>query len=278
MFPTTSKASVHSSAKARETSRERGARPRLLRGLWRLVQPFRQASLSSWPKLPLLYLNYLRDWRRFKELGGNASFAELVPALFDRSSNSQSGGGHYFHQDIWALRKLAEFNPSEHHDVGSRFDGFVGQATAICPVICYDIRPPGFQLPRLEFRIGSIHELPAPSSSILSLSCLHVAEHVGLGRYGDDLDPEGTEKALKELMRVLAPGGRLLFSIPVGRERVCFNAERVWHPERPLEVFNELRLGEFKAVNDRGEFLEDVRPEDLSNANYSCGLYCFSKD
>lgn len=254
------------------------ARNSFLRGVWRLLQPIRNSKLKHFGSLPSLYLRYGSDWKRFRAAGGAAPFAELSPQLFDRNSETQSGGGHYFFQDIWALRKLAEFNPSEHHDVGSRFDGFVGQATAICPVICYDIRLPGFHLPRLEFRVGSVLALPALTNSIRSLSCLHVAEHVGLGRYGDALDPDGTEKALKELMRVLAPGGQLLFSIPVGKERVCFNAERIWHPEKPLEVLSGFRLTEFRAVNDNGEFLENVRPADLSNANYSCGLYCFGKD
>jgi SAM-dependent methyltransferase len=220
----------------------------------------------------------LSDWKTFREAGGASAFAELSPQLFDGNPATQSGGGHYFYQDIWALRKLAELQPEVHYDVGSRLDGFVGQATAICPVVCYDIRTPGFQLPRLEFRLGSILDLPAASDSIRSLSCLHVAEHIGLGRYGDAIDPEGTEKALRELMRVVAPGGQLLFSVPVGRERVCFNAERIWHPEKPLEVLKGLRLIEFKAVSDGGEFLENVEPGDLANAAYSCGLYQFSKD
>lgn len=229
-------------------------------------------------ELPGRYVQFFRKRKQFIRMNGEAPFAELHPSLFDETPATQSGGSHYFYQDIWALRKLAELAPEVHHDVGSRLDGFVGQATAICPVVCYDIRAPGFQLPRLEFRLGSILDLPAPSDSVRSLSCLHVAEHIGLGRYGDEIDPRGTEKALQELRRVLAPGGQLLFSVPVGRERVCFNAERIWHPEKPLEVLQGLRLVEFKAVSDSGEFLENVKPGELANADYSCGLYCFSKD
>jgi SAM-dependent methyltransferase len=246
-----------------------------LRGTWRLVQPIRYSKQAQWLKLPHLYQRFWQDRQQFLDLGGQANFDELAPCLFDQEPSTQSGGGHYFYQDIWALNKLAEFKPVEHHDVGSRFDGFVGQATAICPIVCWDIRPPNFQLPRFEFRQGSILDLPIPDQSILSLSCLHVAEHVGLGRYGDSLDPEGTEKALRELMRVLAPGGQLLFSMPVGDDRVCFNAQRIWHPEKAIEVAKELELVEFKAINDADNFCQEIVPTDLINAKYSCGLYRF---
>ncbi|NDC42314.1 MAG: DUF268 domain-containing protein, partial [Chitinophagia bacterium] len=56
--------------------------------------------------------------------------------------------------------------------------------------------------------------LPFESDSIPSLSCMHTIEHVGLGRYGDQLDPQGDLKAIAELKRVVQPGGDLLFVTP----------------------------------------------------------------
>lgn len=263
-------------------SRSAGLRTKVgsawLRGLWRLLQPLRYAGVGALLRLPGHYRRYISEFRDFNNLGGDAPFEFVAPSLFDQSANTQSGGGQYFYQDIWALSKLVDFNPSQHHDVGSRIDGFVGQATAICPVVYYDIRPPNFQLLRLRFQVGNIVNLPLADKSVNSLSCLHVAEHVGLGRYGDALDPLGTTKALNELMRVLGPGGQLLLSLPVGRERVEFNSQRVLHPMRPIQVLNELRLKEFKAISDKGEFLEDTSPVELINADYSCGLYCFTRD
>ena len=252
-------------------------RSKWLRGLWRLGQPVGYTPGWNKIKLPGLYVQFLRERSRFIAMNGDAPFEELNPSLFDKSSTTQTGGGHYFYQDIWALRKLAELKPEVHHDIGSRYDGFVGQATAICPVVSYDIREPGFTLPRFEFRCGSILDLPLADETVVSLSCLHVAEHIGLGRFGDVLDPEGTTKALRELSRVLKRGGQFLFSMPIGRERVCFNAHRVWHPEKPIELLPELELVEFKAVDDGGEFRQEVVPADFATANFSCGLYRFVK-
>jgi SAM-dependent methyltransferase len=247
----------------------------LARGFWRLSQPLRYIHGWRRLRLPKEYFWFLSQWRAFVAQGGSAPFEMLAPAFFDRDPSTQTGGGHYFFQDIWALKKLSQAKPTEHHDVGSRIDGFTGQATTICPIIYWDIRPPSFSLPGFSFRQGSVTSLPLADGSIASLSCLHTAEHIGLGRYGDPLDPLGTEKCLAELKRVLAPGGRLLFSMPVGRERTEFNSQRVWNPTHPPEIVAGLQLTEFSAVNDRGEFLENIQPQQVADQKYACGLYEF---
>ena len=244
-----------------------------LRGWWRLAQPLRYTTGQKFWRLPAAYRRYWRGRREFQKLGGVAAFDELCPIFFDDDPATQSGGSQYFYQDVWALNRLTASRPAIHHDVGSRLDGFVGQATSICPVVFWDIRPPKLALPRLEYRRGSILALPVADQSVESLSCLHTAEHIGLGRYGDPLDPEGTAKALRELARVLAPGGQLLFSMPIGRERVCFNAQRIWHPERPLETLRELALLEFAAITDQDEFVTGIEPRTMANAKCACGLY-----
>ncbi len=50
---------------------------------------------------------------------------------------------------------------------------------------------------------ANILDLPFKGNSVESLSCMHVVEHIGLGRYGDPMDPEGDIEAIKELKRVV---------------------------------------------------------------------------
>jgi SAM-dependent methyltransferase len=249
-----------------------------VRGLWRLFQPIRNTHGLKRLGLPKKYARFLSERKQFNAAGGDARFDQISPTLNDRDPSTQSGAGQYFYQDIWALRHLAKLKPDEHHDIGSRFDGFVGQATAVCKIVCWDIRPPNFTLPDFEFRAGSILQMPLPDQSVKSLSCLHVAEHIGLGRYGDPLDPAGTEKAIRELGRLLAPGGQLLFSMPVGRDRVEFNAQRVWDPRRPSSILSDLKLVEFSAVSDDDRFVQETSPEKFVDAKYSCGLYRFVRE
>lgn len=53
-------------------------------------------------------------------------------------------------------------------------------------------------------------------------------EHDGLGRYGDPLNPEGDLAAMSKMKRVLKTGALLYLAVPVGRDRLIWNAHRVY--------------------------------------------------
>lgn len=114
-------------------------------------------------------------------------------------------------------------------------------------------------------------------NSIPSLSCLHTVEHIGLGRYGDNIDPEGTKKACKELSRVLAKKGHLYFSAPIGKNRICFNAHRIHLPDEILKYFKDLKLVSFSVVDDDGIFFQNVDYRKFRNLHYGCGMFLFRK-
>jgi SAM-dependent methyltransferase len=224
---------------------------------------------------PAGYMRFVKELRRYRALGGTAPRSELYPQLHDWLSESPFDP-HYFHQDIWAARHVARFAPERHVDVGSRVD-YVGFLTAVTHVTFVDIRPLEVEIDCLESVAGSVLAMPFADGSLTSLSCLHVAEHIGLGRYGDPLDPDGTRKAAAELARVLAPGGQLLFSGPVGRPRTCFNAHRIHAPHDLVAMFDGLELAEFGGIDDAGHFKVPRALEDLTGARYACGLFRFTR-
>jgi SAM-dependent methyltransferase len=152
--------------------------------------------------------------------------------------------------------------------------------SALVPTLFVDYRPLQVRLPGLECIAGDACRLPFSDGSVASLSCLHVIEHIGLGRYGDPIDPEGSAKAARELARVLAPGGRLYLSAPVGRARVCFNAHRVFDPQALPPMFPGLglRRASFSYVDDAGAFHRGVEPAAAASNAYGCGMYVLVKD
>jgi hypothetical protein len=201
--------------------------------------------------------------------------AYTYPCIHDKTQTS-GFDVHYFYQDIWAFKKIYESKVDHHVDVGSRVD-FVGFLTVITQVTFIDIRPLMANLENLCSRKGDILSMPFENNSILSLSCLHVAEHIGLGRYGDPLDPLGTKKACKELTRILAIGGNLYFSLPVGKPKLCFNAHRIHSPQQIIEYFSDLELVELSGVDDEGNFIKNIDITILANSDYACGLFHFTK-
>lgn len=219
---------------------------------------------------------YIRNWREWSRKGGAPlRFADSYPCLGDWTSTTPFDP-HYFYQGAWLARRLAEIRPAKHIDVGSSVLT-LSVISATTETVFIDRRPLPVQLPGLRCEEGDILALPFADRSIESLSCLHVIEHIGLGRYGDPLDPSGSLRAAQELTRVLAAGGRLYLSTPVGRERVCFNAHRVFAPETVLAMFSPLSLESFGWVDDRGALHMAARPGDAEEADYGCGLFEFVK-
>jgi SAM-dependent methyltransferase len=200
---------------------------------------------------------------------------EILPQLHDRTQFTPFNK-HYFYMGAWATRRIVGRNPKIHVDIGSSVV-FVSTLTAMTTVVFVDYRPLRAKIRGLIGVAGDILSLPFADDSLKSLSCLHVAEHIGLGRYDDRLDAQGTEKAIKELARVVAPGGDLFFALPIGRERLCFNGHRVHAPATVVERLSSFNLVEFSGVHDDGTFVECARLGDFIDDEYACGMYWLQK-
>lgn len=222
---------------------------------------------------------YLRDLWRFRAIAAPArrpAWRDTYPCLGDWTTTTPFDP-HYFHQGAWLARRLATAQQDLHVDVGSSVMT-LSVLSAWAPTVFVDVRPLRASITGLKAIAGSLVQLPFADRSVRSISCLHVIEHVGLGRYGDPLDASGADRAAAELGRVLAPGGRLYLSTPVGRERICFNAHRVFDPRAVSRWFPDCRLISFSCVDDRGVFHADSRPEDAMRLDYGCGMYVFERD
>jgi len=239
---------------------------------WLHLVNLRQTLIALW-YLP----SYARDWRNYARLPGaeRIHLVDTYPRLHDRTSTT-SIHAHYFYVNGWAMRRIVAQQPRHHVDIGSQTI-FVNLLGAVIPVIFLDYRPLHAKLAGLEGLGADILALPFGDGAIESLSCLHVAEHIGLGRYGDPLNPRGTRQACAELQRVLAPGGNLYFALPVGRARVCFNAHRIHAPETISAYFAGLELIEFSGVDDEGRFVEHATLDGFGASAYACGMYWFRK-
>jgi SAM-dependent methyltransferase len=233
---------------------------------------FDPRKLLSWKYV----LRYISHWRRFRAMSGEPlRLADSYPCLLDWVSTTPYDS-HYLYQGGWLARRIAVARPELHVDVGSSVQT-LSVLSAQVPIVFVDYRPLNAHLDNLICVGGNIVSLPFADASLQSVSCMHVIEHIGLGRYGDPLDSAGADKAAAEIQRVLAPGGTLYLTAPVGRERVCFNAHRVFSPYTFQKLMPGLILLEFSWVSDDGTFYERGEQADAVGLDYGCGMYVFGK-
>lgn len=241
----------------------------------RLASPIFRAHQSL--RATLRYPRFVLDYVKFRRAGGNAAVRDLYPCLLDRSPES-GFDRHYLYHPAWASRILAFTKPDIHYDISSILS-FSTILSAFIPTVFLDYRPARIELSGLTCGRADLTRLELPSSSIRSLSCMHTLEHIGLGRYGDPVDPLADRAAAAELTRVLMPGGNLLVVVPVGRKRVEFNAHRVYRFKDVTSLFSGLTLHEWTLISETGEagLYHQPTPERIDKEEYGCGCFWFKK-
>lgn len=203
------------------------------------------------------------------------SWEQRLPILHEDTSTT-GFDSHYVYHTSWAARLLWQNRPAMHHDFASDIR-FATIVSAFVPMVFYDYRPLVVELSDLRCERADLLKLEIDSESVRSLSCMHVVEHIGLGRYGDPIDPKGDLKAMRSLKRILAPGGDLYFVVPIGQPMVRFNAHRIYSFDMIMEYFSEFALKEFALVTDEGRFIQPADRILADHQHYGCGCFWFMK-
>lgn len=230
------------------------------------------------PKRTAALFSYVYQWMKFKRSGDNrfsVRFMDLHPCLSDRISTTPFDQ-HYTYHPAWAARVLAKTLPREHIDISSILS-FSAICSAFLPIKFYDYRPAHLQLSNFGSDFADLKNLPFQDSSIESLSCMHTIEHIGLGRYGDELDPTGDLRAITEINRVVKAGGNIMFVTPVGRPKIEFNAHRIYSFEQIVSYFSDCELVEFSLIPDSGGLITNADPMLVKDQKYGCGCFWFKK-
>ena len=209
---------------------------------------------------------------------------KLYPILDDKYKQGGTASGHYFHQDLLVAKKIYKANPIKHIDIGSRVDGFIAHLAVFRQVTILDIRTISKRIENIEFLQADLMQLDKKLfESCDSLSSLHALEHFGLGRYGDPIDFNGHLKGFNNMYHILKEDGVFYLSVPIGEQRIEFNAHRVFSIKYLLSMFqNKFVIKSFSFVNDEGDLEEnvDLRDELIQNncyCYYGCGIFELQK-
>lgn len=189
---------------------------------------------------------------------------------------------NYFWQDLWAAKHVSINKVEKHYDIGSRLDGFISHLLAMdIKVTMIDVREfPGEVEGLFTIVDDATKLLQFEDDSIKSLSALCSIEHFGLGRYGDPIDPYAPFECFKNIQRKMEKGGNLYLSLPIGKERLEFNAHRVFYAKTIVDCFSSMELKEYSCCTVDG-IEKDVPINkydmDRHNGNYRYGLFWFVK-
>ncbi len=231
---------------------------------------------------------YFRDLKTFLNQyhsGNGFPLGSYYPCLNERFEDNGSTKSHYFHQDLLVARRVYLNNPHHHVDAGSKIESFVAHVASFREIEVIDIRPLSSNIPNVTFKQVDLMS-PLPENSLEycdSLSCLHALEHFGLGRYGDPVRYDGHILGLDNLYRMLKKGGKLYFSVPIGSQRIEFNAHRVFSVEYLLKYFErKYHLDHFSFIDDLCDLHENTPVTDSDAKNnfgcaYGCGIFELTK-
>jgi SAM-dependent methyltransferase len=256
----------------------------LLQHLNRLAFRFGFDARRFWSaftfKSPDWYAADLREFMRQRANDETFPKVNRMPRLSDKYAEGGIMRGAYFHQDLYVARKIFQAAPRKHVDIGSRTDGFVAHVAAFRPIEVLDIRPITSNVKNIAFKQADLMTLqPDMVSYCDSISSLHALEHFGLGRYGDPVDYWGYQKAISAITQILEPGGSFYFSVPIGPQRIEFNAHRVFAVSYLIELLRAFyETVDFSYVDDIGDIHENVELDaDLiatnCGCNYGCGIF-----
>ena len=196
--------------------------------------------------------------------------------IFGQRNKKSTYDLHYVIQSWWGCKRIGSTNVEVHYDFSSSIP-FVANLSALKQVCYHEYNPPALSLPNIKVLSADLLRLNYKDASLDSISCFHVLEHIGLGRYGDALDPDGYLIAINELKRVCSIGGRIYITVPVGKDSIYVNAHRVFDANKFTRNFTGFSLVEFSCVLDGGELLENVGENIVECEKYALGMFCFEK-
>lgn len=99
-------------------------------------------------------------------------------------------------------------------------------------------------------------------------------EHDGLGKYGDPLDPNGDIKAMQRMKHTIKKGGILYLAVPCGKDRIDWNAHRVYGKLRlPILLSGWELLGHYGYSNELTEITPFHELEERRAYGYRHALF-----
>ena len=144
----------------------------------------------------------------------------------------------------FVIEKLAKLPLGKVRDVGrtARLNFLPAALIALgWEVWGIDLREFKFKHPNFHLILGNIGKTDFPDNYFDAVYAVSTLEHIGLsGRYGvNKEDLHADAKTVKEIARILRPGGKLLCTVPYGREvKIIKSLQRIYDNKSLEKLFD----------------------------------------
>jgi hypothetical protein len=221
---------------------------------------------------------FLPDYFKFKKVK-NKDFHLMCsfPCLHDKYDNSWVCKWHYFHQDLIVAQEIFKENPKKHVDIASRVDWFVAHIATFREIEVLDIRKLDSKVKNIKFKQADLMNIWDDMKDYTSsISCLHAIEHFWLWRYWDSIDINWHIKGLDNIYMMLKKWGILYLSTPIWKQRIEFNAHRVFSVKYLYDyLIDKYEIEKFAYVDDNWDLHENVDIKWWFKNSFWCRFWCW---
>tara|TARA_R110000824_G_scaffold48867_3_gene137585 strand:- start:2117 stop:2860 length:744 start_codon:yes stop_codon:yes gene_type:complete len=161
-----------------------------------------------------------------------------LAAVKDRKTN------YYGITDYWL------YNALDKHSITKKDVAILGSLQPWYEAIClsfggvpYTIEYNKLETDDSRLNLTTVEEYNSSPRSFDAAFSISSFEHDGLGRYGDPINPNGDMLAMKHTREnVLRPGGLLFLGVPCGKDKLSFNAHRIYGKKRFYKLIEGYEL------------------------------------
>lgn len=236
------------------------------------ILSFFNLRLTRLQKFPQEFVNnYHKNLLKLKGIAGVNVFEDFRYDAGDHPKKSVEYECEFASDHLSKLASVGQIL-----DIGS-YRQFVVGLLAHFKVVTIDVRERKPDLENESMVTGDAKKLDLSDNSFGVITSLCSLEHFGLGRYGDDFDLNADKKAFQEMVRVLKPGGQIIFTTTINGAGsfIAFNSARIYDYQTIKSFCQGLDLVEekfFSYKKNRFCSLDEVTTEPREQDIY-CGCW-----
>jgi SAM-dependent methyltransferase len=134
--------------------------------------------------------------------------------------------------------------------------------------------------PNYQHVVGDLKSLPFDDNQFDAITSISTMEHLGLPRFGEKVIKDGDVMGVKDLVRVLKPGGFLVLTVPYAQNSALYqNKHRVYNKSSFKRLIGKLVVKKerfFAPIDDPRMFRPCTKQEieSFKSVNGSHGVIC----